>query len=464
MTFRSLESCVRPPWSNRLVAALTFVFACQSVFAGRNLLKDPGFEAYRLDPRGFYVLGPDTGWQEITMGKGSVQFDASSWDARPEMLRERPLGFSPGTTGFEGFGPEQNKGRMILQQDIVDPKVFTGREQLYDAWIWLGGSGRDDNNAEDTKDEAGGWEIFFYDNADTATWKDGKELEHHGVARDFSGEPMTFEQLVGYGKIPVAAKGARMRVWAATWSSVSQPKRHETEVAIDNAHFGLIDAPNMLVNGGFDLDDREGELKGWSSPALWPFGRETFKPRRIPNMLGENFDHGGYRPFYGGRWTYGYTSGLDGWRRDGFSISQFCDYPFPPGTPLVLMFWWIQDVAQGKAAQLRIVGTQIQVAVEYLRGRERLGAEGWRLDWPVPKCIANVCRYDQNAGHAYCPRLLLNPPPGTEKVGLHVNFLINAPYRDGWMSTIAAMDDFYLGPEGDVPPDRPASSAPSANP
>jgi hypothetical protein len=130
MTFRSIESRARRSRMTCLIAALTVVFACRSVFAGRNLLKDPGFESYRLDPRGLYVPAPDAGWQEITMGKGSVQFDASSWKAPPEMLRERPLGFSPGTTGFEGFGPEQNKGRMIFQQDIVDaqsrPRLYSG--------------------------------------------------------------------------------------------------------------------------------------------------------------------------------------------------------------------------------------------------------------------------------------------------------------------------------------------------
>jgi hypothetical protein len=429
-----------------------------SALAWQNLLKDPGFEAYQLDPRGFYVPGPDAGWREITMGKASVQFDASSWTAPSEMVRERALGFTPGTTGYEGPGPDQNKGRMILEQDITDPSVFTGQERLYEAWIWLGGSGRDDNNAEDTKDEAGGWEVFFYDNAHPATWKDGKELEDHGVARDFSGEAMTFEQIVGYGKIPTAAKGARMRIWASTWATTTGPKRYETEVAIDNAHFAVIEAPNMLVNGGFDLDDREGELKGWQSPAAWPFGKQTFKPRRIPNLLNENFDHGGYRPFYGGRWTYGYTSGLDGWRRDGFSISQFCDYDFPQGTPLVLMFWWLQHAAQGKEAELRIIGTQIQVAVEYLRGKERLGTDGWRLDWPVPKCIANVSRYDQNAGSTYCPRFRLNPPEGTQRIGLHVNFHIHAPYLHGWQALIAAMDDFYLGPEHLAPTSRPADA------
>ena len=108
-------------WSLILMAVLSL--AGHAARGGENLLRDPGFEDYQLDARGFYVLPEKAAWKEITLGKASVQFDAGTWKAPPDMLRERPLGFSPGTTGFEGMGPEQNKGRIILEQDIVGPEL-----------------------------------------------------------------------------------------------------------------------------------------------------------------------------------------------------------------------------------------------------------------------------------------------------------------------------------------------------
>jgi hypothetical protein len=87
--------------------------------AWENMLEDPGFENYRLDRRGFYKPGPDSRWIEVAMGRGSMQLDMNGWEAPPQMVRERPLRFTPGTTGYEQEGPEQNTGRLILQQDVV---------------------------------------------------------------------------------------------------------------------------------------------------------------------------------------------------------------------------------------------------------------------------------------------------------------------------------------------------------
>jgi len=436
-----------------IVGALS---ATQNALAWENLLKDPGFEEYQLDPKGFYFLDKDAGWKEITLGINSVQFDAGTWNAPPEMLRERALGFSPGTTGFEGMGVGQNKGRIILDQDIVKPGIFTSEEQYYEAWIWLAGGGHDNDNGPDRKEETGGWEICFYGNDDASTWQESNAIEHHGVTMDFFGERNTFVRLPGFGKIPANTKGLRMRVFGTTWASASQPARYETEVAIDNAHFAIIGAPNMLLNGDFEMDDREGELKGWIKPAAWPFPRSGLKPRDIVNAYGENFDHGTYRPFYGARWTYGYTTYLDGWPRDAFTFSQFAKYDLPPGTPLTLMFNWVQNIADGaQAAQLRVVGTNIELVVEYLQGKERLGAKGFRVDWPVPKQPGQVGRYDQNADKAYNPRFYLEPPKGTDRIGLHVNFVVNMPYRDGFRHITSAIDDFWL-----VPADKPATTGP----
>jgi len=114
-------------------SAVLALCACHAALGWQNELQDPGFEAYQLDPKGFYVLPQNSPWKEITMGKASVVFDAGKWTAPADMLRERPLGFSPGTTGFDGMGPEQNKGRIIIEQDVTRPDLFTGSGQYYEA-------------------------------------------------------------------------------------------------------------------------------------------------------------------------------------------------------------------------------------------------------------------------------------------------------------------------------------------
>lgn len=446
------------------VALLLGAWAFQPAWAGTNLLKDSGFEAYKLDRSGSYVPTPDAAWREITMGRGAVRFNASPWKAPSDMVREGPLRFSPGTTGWEGTGPGQNSGRLIFEQDVADLPRPAGSSH-YEMWFWLGAAGRESDNGSDTMDECGGMQVFFYDNPDTSTWTEGNAVEHHAITKDFWGEPGSFVRVCGYGKLPAKARAARVRVWATTWGSASQPKHYDTEVAVDNAHFAVIDAPNLLINGDFEMDVREGEMKGWSCPAEWPFARCGMKPRRIINTFHENFDHGTYRPFHGGRWAYGYATYLDGWRKDGFSFGQHADYLLPPGTPLVLMFNWIQNVAEaGKAAQLRTVGTEVDLVLEYLHGRERVGAEGFHVDWPVPQGPGAVGRYDQNADTPYCPRFRVVPPEGTDRVGLHVNFLVNMRYRDGWCHVNAAIDDFYLGAETAAPSGQRPSTRPAERP
>jgi hypothetical protein len=158
------------------------------------------------------------------------------------------------------------------------------------------------------------------------------------------------------------------------------------------------------------------------------------------------FDHGGYRPFYGGRRSYGIAIYLTGWKKDAFTFGQYVDYPYPPGTELMLMFNWIQGAAHGMEVELRLIGSQIEIVAEYLGADGRVGAESFWLDWPMPQARASVGRYDQNSGQPYCPRLLLHPPAGTRRVGVHVNFMLHAPYRDGFKHINAAVDDFFLGP------------------
>ena len=434
-----------------ILGLLSGLMMPQRLEAWTNILKDPGFEKYRLDRRGFYRPGPDSKWIEVAMGRGSVQMDMNAWEAPEQMVRERPLGFTPATTGYEGEGPEQNTGRIILQQDVVLPDAVSDKNQLYEAWVWLGGSGRDDDNNGDREDETGGWDVFFYSDGKPSAWTEDKALEHHHMNKDFWGKRGSFVQVAGYGRIPANTKGIRMRVWASTWGQAGKTGERagfDTVVALDNAHFAIIGAPNMLINGDFELDDRAGEFKGWQRPAAWPFPRNGLKPLGVRDVFGGNFDHGQYRPFYGGQRSYGYATYLRGWVMDAFTFGQYADYTYPDGTELMLMFNWIQATANGGERQLRLVGSKVEIVAEYADSNGRLGAQSFWLDWPVPAGAGCVGRYDQNSGQPFCPRLVLNPPTGTKRVGVHVNFMVHAPYKDGFRLMNAAVDDFFLAPAG----------------
>jgi len=422
------------------------------VWAGENLLVDPGFERYKHDEsRGVYVPNPDAAWKELAMGRGSVCFDASSWSAPPAMVAQQPLGFSPGAEGesFEGNGPDQKSGRIIFQQDVVNPKALAAGGR-YEAWVWLGGAGRDNETNDDRKDETGGWELFFYSDPDPAHWSDSKAIETHQAHLDFPGKPESFIRVSGYGRLPANVKGARMRVWASTWSSAAGGAKYDTRVAVDNAHFAVMKSPNLLVNGDFELDQKAGDFVGWVRPALWPFPDHGFEPIDINNAYGDNFDHGGFRPYFGYRWAYGYTTYLCGWIDDTLTMSQYVDYDAPVGTPLALMFYWIQDTATpSMTAQLREMVSQVQLVVQYFDEAKELRVEQFDVKWPIASHPENRCRYDQNAEIAHNPRFRLIPPEGTNRVGLHVSFRIKMPHREGWSHITTVVDDFYLGYETD---------------
>jgi hypothetical protein len=112
----------------------------------------------------------------------------------------------------------------------------------------------------------------------------------------------------------------------------------------------------------------------------------------------------------------------------------------------MLMFYWIQATAAGGERELRLIGSTVEVVAEYVDGAGRLGAQSFWIDWPTPAGAASVGRYDQNSGQPYCPRLILNPPRGTKRVGIHVNFMVHTPYRDGFKLINAAVDEFFLAP------------------
>jgi hypothetical protein len=415
--------------------------------AWENILGDPGFEDYSLDEeQGYYVLDEHSPWYEITMGRGSVTFDASDWTAPQEMTDEIPQGFSPGTTGFEGTGAGENSGRIIIQQDVVRPELFE-EDGRYEAWIWLGGAGNDDETNEDRKDEAGGWEIFFYGSENPQEWKESDALEYHSAWRDFSGKAKSFVQVCGFGRYPKGARGFRFRVWAGTWTTAAQPRAYDTAVAVDNAHFAVVKTPNMLANGDFTLDANSGEFVGWDVPARWPFPKNGLEPLEMKNVNKQgNFDHGIYRPYFGYGKAYGYATYLRGWHDDAMTFSQVIEYEGPEEAPLLFTFYWLQDVAEpGKAAQVRRVGSDVDVVIEYLNDEVLLAKDELSAKWPIAGNPDNDCRYDQNAGMATNPRWIVRPAPGTNRIAVNVSLNIHLVHHPDLSLMSVAVDDFYLG-------------------
>jgi len=208
--------------------------------AWQNALQDPGFERYHFDAElGRYVPDADAAWREYGYGVASVRFDASVWTTPAEMIAERAVGFSPGAVGFEGYGPDQSRGQLCFQQDIVNSALLNAGT-LYEAWVWLGGAGRDDDDSLDRKKEQGGWDIFFYRQGVVSEWLDDNAMEHHHVALNYWGPPGSFRRVSGIGRIPSGAVGFRMRVWATTWSPVGGAAAYDTRVGLDNAHFAVL--------------------------------------------------------------------------------------------------------------------------------------------------------------------------------------------------------------------------------
>lgn len=436
------------------LAALTLVLFLlpQAGQAGENVLQDPGLDLFYFhNERGIFVPEGHARWTEFSFGGGSVTWDASVWDAPDDMLAERPLGFSPGAFGYEGMGHADNSGHIILQQDVVDPALFQG-SRFYEAWVWLGGAGNDDDRTSERKDEVGGWDIFFYGSTDVRTWTEQNALEHHRVSKDFSGRGGSFEQVAGYGRWPRDTVGFRIRVWASTWALASPDKNHNTRVALDNAHFAIIDEPNLLTNGDFEQDQVVGQLVGWDRPAAWPFPPGDFVIRDLINIYEDHFDWGTYRPYYGHRNVYGYVTFLDGWQDNSWSMSQTVDWNEPPGTPATLMCYWLQNTNDpARHHYMRNIGSDIQYVIRYLDGTTELDVEQIQLNWPTAANGANIQRYDQNANFAYNPRVRLLPPDGTNRMEVNINVNINMLYADDRPHVSFVVDDFYLG-AGIAPP------------
>jgi hypothetical protein len=323
--------------------AVLFMLAPATAGAWENILQDPGFERYHLPPGSpYYVPDANAAWKEFGFGRASVRFDASSWTVPPAMAAEQPAGFTPGANGFEGYGATENSGVMIFDQDISIPGYLQGGA-LYEAWVWLGGAGLDNETGADFKDEHGGWEIFFFSDPNPANWNTNNTVEYHRSSLQYHGAPNSFVRVSGFGRIPSGAAGFRMRVTAGTWSPPAGGGNYNTRVAVDNAHFALIGAPNLLINGNFEQDITVGAFQGWQRPAVWPFPKNGQNPViNMINVYADNFNHGGFRPYFGGNRAYGYeTYVYNAWIDDAFTFSQVAATAAPDNTPMIFTFYWM---------------------------------------------------------------------------------------------------------------------------
>ncbi|HQA00775.1 MAG TPA: fibronectin type III domain-containing protein, partial [Phycisphaerae bacterium] len=296
--------------------------------------------------------------------------------------------------------------------------------------------------------EAGGWDILFYSDPDPANWKESNALEIHHASLDYPGEPYRFVRVSGFGKVPNGATGMRFRAWASTWFGPAGPGNFNTRVAVDNAHFAIIQSPNLLVNGNFEQDDVVASFVGWTRPAEYPFPQNGQTPFDIRNVYGPNIDHGTFRPYWGGRRAYGYETYVYGaWIDDAFTFSQVVDVSERPPSPMTFMFYWLQDTAiPDKRAQLRHRGGRIGAVLQYLdENLQVISSEQHTIKWPVAANVINTCKTDQNAGEAYNPRFQLLPPAGTKKIRVNISVAMHLLYSPELSLTAHLVDDFYLG-------------------
>lgn len=440
-----------------LFAAILFAYpALAAPPVGVNLLEDPGFERYEFVSQsgGYYVPAPNAAWVEKGNGRGSVRYDENDWTVPPEMARERPLGFTPATTGYQGSALTQSKGLILLEQDITDPdRIPSGLP--YEAWIWMGAAGADDDSTNiNLKEEEGGWTAFFYDNNNTALWRDNNAMETHVERFDFWGKPGSYVRISGIGVVPPGTRGVRFRIEATTWNAGTVPQDHGTRVAIDNAWFGIPNA-NLLQNGDFEQDSFPVEFKHWQIPDTWWASPGTFTPIDI-NGFTDNYDHGNFRPYFGGKYAYGYAQVINNWLLDAYSFGQDVNVTIPPGSELAFSYYWFANVKLDDNFALRRPLVWVDVGFEYRDGTTILRTDEMHIDFPIASNSANNSRFDQNADKAYNPQLRLLPPDGTNQIGVHVRVFLNCfPAAENLFGQ--SVDDFSLRIAGKSSPGAASS-------
>jgi len=438
--------------ASRCIVSLIIIVVVQSAVAGPNLLQDPGFEEFTWDSENrHYGRNPGAPWYFRDGWQASLRFNANSylqWNAPEQMINERPLNLSPGTEGYEGNDPDQNRGSIGLVQDIPNPDLSPG--DPYEAWIWLGGSGADNDDGDGRADEEGGWRIFFYDNPYTWTWNDENAIAEHRAIFDYYGPPWNFVQITGEGVIPPNTQGVRFRVEAVTWEP-TRPGRYGTKVAVDNAYFGTA-GPNLLRNGGFDYDHPVGAFLDWTHPDAWQTDPGGVEPLNVDRAHQLEFSDPILLPYVQGGRSYGYIPYLMGWLTDSWTFGQEVDVTIPDGSELALSWYWVLATKFDRAnIDMRRNPAWVEATVEYKNGDTVLGQDFCRGFWPSPSHPDNVDPDDFNCRKAINYRYQLFPPSGTNRIGVHGRVVLN---MDPIPSDLVdfGVDDFNLRVVATPPP------------
>lgn len=403
--------------------------ASQSAWSLGNFIVDPGFERYHYDNgMGCYLPDATAAWTEYGYGTGSVLINASTWTAPAEMSAEAPLGFSPGGGGFTGEAYGQNRGVLYLYQDITTATALPLARE-YEAWVWLGGAGRDNDNVNgpDHKEERGGWMIYWYDNKDTSSWNDNNAMEIHKSEREYNGSPNSFVRIYGSGMVPLYAQGFRFYAYALSWVGDKPVDGVDTQVALDNAYYGI--PPNsLLYNGSFEEDTAVGEFRGWAHPDPWFDVPDTIE-------VGNQLMAAGYEfllPYRPRAKCYGYDAFSHGWLQGAFSFGQEADVSgYGEGSSYELTFYWHQNTRNdAKTDSLRRPMARVNVGLAYLDAQANvINSESQTVVWPYSSGQGNSSNYDNNNNTAYNHRISVNPPAGSKRIGVHIELRTNAyPY------------------------------------
>lgn len=432
--------CVRP----RSVLALLPALIGAVALAGANLLLDPGFERYRYHSElGYYVPAATAVWTEYGYGAGSVRFDAGGWAAPAEMTRQAPLGFSPGGGGYTGSAPGQNRGTLYLRQDLVGlNNVVQGQD--YEAWVWLGGAGRDDNQLGelDGTEERGGWRILWYSNTDTANWREDNVLAVHKAELEHYGPANSFVLVYGSGLTPFGAVGMRFEAFAFSW--VGDPPWYEvdTRVAIDNAYYGRVNH-NLVRSGNFEEDVEPGDFVGWRHPDPWWGIADTLPPYNQLMPVGYEY----LLPYKPRARAYGLDVHFQGWVDGAFTFGQQIDVSaYPDGSEFALTFYWHQNSRNPHEADiLRRPMARAYAGVECKAADARvLQTIRETVVWPVSGNPANTSPYDTNDNLAYNHRVPIRPPAGTAALDIHMVLETNADPWPGKALWLHCIDDVFL--------------------
>jgi hypothetical protein len=259
---------------------------------------------------------------------------------------------------------------------------------------------------------------------------------------EFYGEPGSFVRVFGSGLTPVGVKGFRMFVYAFSWTGDLPTEDVPTRVALDNAYYGIA-SYSLTRNGNFEEDQNIGDFTNWEHPDQWFGWFDTMEPTNQLMPVGyENL-----LPFKPRARCYGYDAYSMGWLDGAFSFGQEVDISgYPDGSRFALTFYWHQNTRNREAGlHLRRPLGRVHVGIQCLdAASDELYREDLTVYWPYSGSPNNSSPYDNSDNIAYNHRIPVNPPNGTQRIGVHLQVEVNA---DPWISNalpVQAIDDVFL--------------------